>query len=106
MIYLASNDEFTAFTSSNNYAAHVLIVHFYMIEYVFGAATLGAVMPKCSFRGRMTFLWLKQVVERLPREFKRYAKRPMELFDCFRAKDNPDVGCANMGPGRALSWVP
>ena len=70
-----TNDEFSAFTSPHNYAAKLLMVHFFLVEYVLGMSNVSEVhFPSFEKRRAMALGWIDGVITSLPNEYKTYAQ--------------------------------
>ncbi|KAH6892452.1 hypothetical protein B0T10DRAFT_401320 [Thelonectria olida] len=73
----ATPAEFNGFVDPENYTAQIILVHFFIIEYVVGLETLKSVMDSFPFRGSIVASWARGVEQKLPDEYQQYMVWPM-----------------------------
>jgi hypothetical protein len=62
----ATTKEFDNFCSPSNYVAHVLLIHFFVIEFAVGEKVLGSLMNAFLARRRIVRRWLARLVADMP----------------------------------------
>ena len=67
-----SNEDFMVFSAPDNWVAQLLLLHFFMLEYVLGETILGPRVRAYNVRKIVTFKWLERLAEKLPTGYKKY----------------------------------
>ena len=88
LITESTNEDFLALIDPQNYVAQVLLIHFFLIEYVIGELVLGPIIDKAfPFRKRLVIGWLRRVRDGLPDSFQYYIQWPMQFADALLERD-------------------
>jgi hypothetical protein len=74
----ATPAEFNGFVDPENYVAQIILVHFFIVEYVVGLESLRPVMDSFPFRGSIVASWARGVEQKLPDEYQQYMIWPMK----------------------------
>ncbi len=62
--------------------AQLLLIHFFLVEYVVGSRTLGPMLEKTiPFRKQLAVSWLRRVWANLSPRYKPYMSWPMKFAD-------------------------
>ncbi|KAH8679342.1 hypothetical protein BGZ61DRAFT_457065 [Ilyonectria robusta] len=77
-----SAPEFDLFIDASNYTAQIIMMHFFIIEYVVGLNALTPVMDSFPFRRAMISSWILELEQKLPVEYKQYMRWPMDFAQC------------------------
>jgi len=76
----ASHEDYAALVHPENYAAQLLFVHFFVIEYITSAQVLGPIVERSfPFRKKLVLPWLERVRDTLPAGYERYMAWPLEF---------------------------
>ncbi|KAI5460840.1 hypothetical protein BGZ63DRAFT_473155 [Mariannaea sp. PMI_226] len=78
--------EFNGFVEPDNYVAQIILVHFFIVEFVVGLEALQSVMDSFPFRGSIVASWTKEVEGKLPPEYKHYMTWPMSYVRSVEAE--------------------
>lgn len=74
-VALWTNEEFNEFINPDNYAAQLLIIHLFLLDYVLGPLCLPETMPNNSPARKLVVIgWARDVAHRLPGDVKVYAE--------------------------------
>ncbi|KAF4468902.1 C6 transcription factor [Fusarium albosuccineum] len=66
-------EDFQSFIDPSNHVGQLLIIHFFLLDYVLGRSVLSlSDEPKCPGRKNMIVYWTEDVVSRLPEDLKEY----------------------------------
>lgn len=82
MLGEGSAPEFDLFIDASNYTAQIIMMHFFIIEYVVGLNALTPVMDSFPFRRAMISSWILELEQKLPVEYKQYMRWPMDFAQC------------------------
>ncbi len=74
-----SNEDFAAFTNPGNHVAHMILIHFFLIEHVIGFYALGPVAGRFVARKKMTRIWLERLAANVPQRYHQYLDWPKEF---------------------------
>ena len=78
----ATIEEYNTLMNPDNYAAQLMFVHFFVIEYVAGAEVLGAVIDRSFlFRKKLVMPWVQRVRKALPPEYLPYMDWPLKFAE-------------------------
>ncbi|KAF5008951.1 hypothetical protein FDECE_4814 [Fusarium decemcellulare] len=80
------DDEFKYLTDSGNYASQIILIHFFVIEYILATVALRPVIEKFPFRRTIVSAWTRDIARRLPFEYEQYIRWPLEFVNSSRLK--------------------
>lgn len=83
------NEVFTAFISTENFVAQLLLVHMLLVDYIiarFGFTPDEA--PKCGGRKNVIISWIRNVVFALPDDLKPYADWVLKYCEVLETLDS------------------
>ncbi|KAF4461811.1 Sterol uptake control 2 [Fusarium albosuccineum] len=63
------DDEFKYLTDSGNYASQIILIHFFVIEYILATVALRPVIEKFPFRRTIVSAWTRDIAQRLPFDY-------------------------------------
>jgi hypothetical protein len=79
-----SDDEYAAFIDPDNVTAQILLVHFFMLDYIIEEYALGTMAKPYAFRKEVTMSWVEKTAKRLPASFRRYIVWPVGMVTASR----------------------
>ncbi|KAI7759083.1 hypothetical protein LZL87_012822 [Fusarium oxysporum] len=82
----AAQDEFKHFTDRRNYAAQIIIAHFFIIEYIVATVAMASTMGSFLFRRAIVSAWALEVVENVPSHYDVYMSWPLEFAKSDRLR--------------------
>ena len=75
-----THDEYETLVAPGNHAAHLMFVHFFVVEYIAASWVLGPIIQKAfNFRKKLVLPWLIHVQKKLPPEYLPYMEWPMKF---------------------------
>ncbi|KAJ9151319.1 Sterol uptake control protein 2 [Pleurostoma richardsiae] len=77
----ATNEDFKAFRDPGNFAAQILLAHFFLVEYMIGAIALQPIMGSFPFRKEITVAWIRAIADKLPAEYDQHIRWPLEFAE-------------------------
>jgi hypothetical protein len=84
-----SEVEFNHFTDRSNYAAQIIMAHFFVIEYILAAIALKPIIDSFPFRRVIIAAWTKEISKKLPSGYEEYIRWPLEFAELCHRKDGP-----------------
>jgi hypothetical protein len=81
-----SQDEFKHFTDRRNYAAQIIIAHFFIIEYIVATVALAPIMGSFPFRRAIVSAWAWEVAGNVPPNYDVYMSWPLEFAKSDRLR--------------------
>ncbi len=75
----ATNDDFAAFTDPTNHVAHLILIHFFLIEHAIGFSALGPAAGRFVARKKMNLAWLERLAASVPRKYHQYLVWPQDF---------------------------
>ncbi|KAI8417480.1 hypothetical protein FOFC_00035 [Fusarium oxysporum] len=79
-------DEFKYFTNRRNYAAQIIIAHFFVIEYIVATVAMASIMGSFPFRRAIISVWALKVAENVPSNYSIYMSWPLEFAKSDRLR--------------------
>ena len=77
-------EEFLAFTDQANYPAQILLVYFFLLEYLVAYHAMGFIRSSFAYRSATTKLWVYNLAAKLPKEYERYMIWPVKFAESLR----------------------
>ncbi|KAJ9417924.1 hypothetical protein QL093DRAFT_2565883 [Fusarium oxysporum] len=79
-------NEFKHFTNRRNYAAQIIIAHFFIIEYIVATVAMASIMGSFPFRRAIISAWASKVAENVPSNYNIYMSWPLEFAKSDRLR--------------------
>jgi hypothetical protein len=77
----ADHDEFRAFLNAENWPAQILLVYFFLLEYLVAYHAMGFIRQSFEYRTATTKLWVKNLAAKIPDEYARYLQPPVKIVE-------------------------
>ncbi|KAM0418738.1 hypothetical protein ACHAPT_012336 [Fusarium lateritium] len=78
--------EFNHFTERGNYAAQIIMAHFFVIEYILAKIALRPIMESFPFRKAIILAWTREISRKLPSGYEEYIRWPRAFAESCHLK--------------------